>query len=190
MIKGKNIIGNRYGKLTVISYDTNRYYLCSCDCGNTKSIRRDKLLNGMTKSCGCIKTGRKNLHGDSHTRLYGIYSHIKDRCYNKNHIHYKNYGGRGIIMCNEWKKDYLIFKKWALENGYSDSLSIDRIDVNGNYEPANCRWATVEEQSNNKRTSCYLQYNGEIKTIAQWSKKLNMPRHRIINNKMFTKVNV
>lgn len=105
----------------------------------------------------------------SYDRLYKIYSGMKDRCYNKNSDKYKNYGERGVIICEEWLKDYKLFKEWAEINGYSDELTIDRINVNGNYEPSNCRWATIKEQQNNRRNNHYIEYKGEIKTLKEWS---------------------
>lgn len=107
-------------------------------------------------------------HGCS-SRLYKCWAHMKERCYREADSDYKNYGGRGIRVCDEWRNDYLAFKEWALANGYEPSLTIDRIDYNGNYEPSNCRWATWKEQSNNRRGLHYLTYNGETKTLTEWS---------------------
>lgn len=108
-------------------------------------------------------------HGMIHTRLYSIWHCIKVRCYIKSCLSYKNYGGRGITVCDEWKKDFMSFYNWAINNGYKDDLTIDRIDVNGNYEPKNCRWATKKQQDNNKRTNHFVEYKGETKTIKQWA---------------------
>lgn len=104
---------------------------------------------------------------------------MKNRCYNKKLKEYKNYGGRGIKICDEWKNDFLVFYKWSIENGYSDNLTIDRIDVNGNYEPSNCRWATIEMQANNKTNNHFITYNNQTLTINQWARKLNIPRETI-----------
>ena len=180
-MKRYKLEGRRFGKLTVIEYTDKRYWLCKCDCGNTKIVRTDRLISNITKSCRCIKTGRKIKHGDSHTRLYGIYSHIKDRCYNHNHIHYNNYGGRGIVVCDEWLKDYSSFKKWAFDNGYNDKLSIDRIDVNGNYEPSNCKWSTSKEQANNKRDTIKIVYKGKLMTISELMNISGLSRYLIIS---------
>lgn len=108
-------------------------------------------------------------HGYSKERLYWIYSGMKARCLNKNEPCYKHYGGRGIKICSEWLKGYVFFRSWALSHGYQDNLTIDRLDVNGNYEPSNCRWVTVKEQANNRRDNLFLVYNGESKTLQQWS---------------------
>ena len=102
-------------------------------------------------------------------RLYRIWMAMRARCNCKNFIPYKHYGGRGITVCNEWN-DYLVFKEWALSNGYEEHLSIDRIDHNGNYEPSNCRWSTAEVQANNKRNNHLIAINGESHTLAEWAK--------------------
>lgn len=154
-------------------------WLCRCNCGNLTIGSTDDLRRGKKKSCGClhkedrlligkqtnsnqkrkIKLYDKNeysyrvceMHGYSRTRLYRIWQAMKTRCYNKRHKFYPCYGGRGIRICEEWEHDFLSFRNWALENGYAENLSIDRIDVNGNYEPTNCRWTDSHTQSINKR---------------------------------------
>ena len=130
------------------------------------------------KSCGCLYETHGQAKGE-HTRLYNIYHGMKKRCYNLMSKSYKDYGGRGIKMCDEWLSDFVSFYKWAVANGYKDNLTIDRIDVNGNYEPSNCRWATVTEQANNKRNNRFIQYKEEKHTIAEWSKILKIKRETI-----------
>lgn len=107
-------------------------------------------------------------------RLYSIYSNMKTRYYNKNNHHYPNYGGRGIRICDEWLNNFVVFYNWAIDNGYSEGLSIDRIDVNGNYEPSNCRFITQHEQCYNTRRNVYITYDGKTQTMKQWSKELDI----------------
>lgn len=109
-------------------------------------------------------------HGLCNSRIYGIWCHIKDRCCNSKDARYKDYGGRGIKICKEWKNDFAKFYDWALQNGYKDNLTIDRIDVNGDYCPENCRWITMAEQQNNRRDNVFILFNGEKHTISEWAK--------------------
>lgn len=172
-----NFIGMRFGRLTVISFEyyKNRQsrWKCLCDCGKETIVRQDHLKDGSTKSCGCFRreeqSHKAKKHGQKGTRLYGIWNNMKFRCENPNAESYKDYGGRGIKVCTEWEHDFESFYKWAMNNGYADNLTIDRIDVNGNYEPSNCRWATIFVQSNNKRNTRFLTFNGQTKSIREWS---------------------
>lgn len=111
-------------------------------------------------------------HGKSHTKLCRIYIAMKQRCYNKNVSQYKNYGGRGIVVCNEWLNDFMSFYNWSMNNDYKEGLSIDRIDNNKGYSPDNCRWVDRKVQANNTRRNILLTYNGKTQTIAQWSNEL------------------
>lgn len=130
-------------------------------------------MKGGTKSCGCSRRYNTGLykHGLSNTRLHRIWRSIHDRCYNSNNQDYKHYGERGIIMCAEWKDEFMPFYNWAIKNGYKENLTIDRIDVNKGYFPDNCRWVSMVEQNNNRRNNKIMTFNGESLTIAQWSKK-------------------
>ena len=138
------------------------------------------MLTKHTLSCGCL--GRENRiksvrkHGLSKTRIYGIYLGMMDRCYDSSNNNYRNYGGRGISVCDEWLGDdgAIRFKEWAMNNGYEDTLTLDRIDVNGDYCPPNCRFATMKEQNNNKRDNVFIEINGERKTMKQWSEAIGI----------------
>ncbi len=118
-------------------------------------------------------------HGQSNTRLHSIWVMMRQRCYNANNKDYYNYGARGIQVCQEWIKDFKAFNEWAYNNGYEDKLSLDRVDVNSNYEPDNCRWATIEEQANNKRNTIYVEINDKLFTITEIAKIYNIPRATI-----------
>ena len=150
--KETHLVGKRFGKLTVVDYlrkeNGRKIWKCECECGNIVELST-KRLQGGTKSCGCLKgkIGAKSKGG----RIYRILSGMKTRCYDQNSDAYKNYGGRGITICDEWIQDFWSFYNWALENGYKDGLTIDRIDNDKGYAPWNCRWATKAEQNRNKR---------------------------------------
>ena len=166
----KDLTGQRFGRLTVIEFVSNEhpktYWRCQCDCGETTVVCQGELHKGSTLSCGC---GRYK-HKQSSSRLYRIWRKMKERCTNPNHKCYSNYGGRGIIICDEWKNNFTAFYTWAMENGYTEELTIDRIDVNGNYEPLNCRWVDLKIQQWNKQKTIYVEYKGEIRNLLEVSR--------------------
>lgn len=181
--KFENLKGKNFGKLTVLERIENKgekvCWICFCECGNYKNVLSVHLKDGAITNCGCVKkqiiSKANTKHGKSNTRLFRIYSHMKDRCYRKNDKRYKNYGGRGIKICDEWLNDFMNFYNWAMKNGYQENLTIDRINVNGNYEPSNCRWASIKDQMNNTTRNVYLTYNNETHTISEWSEIIGIP---------------
>lgn len=181
--KGTDITGQKFGRLTVlkrmdrIDSQGRRLYECLCECGKVTYVNSHDLKNGSTKSCGCLGAelflSRITKHGAYKTRLYKVWGDMKNRCTNKNNDHYKDYGGRGITVCDDWMR-FESFRDWAFSHGYDEYAkfgvcTLDRIDVNGNYCPENCRWVDAKTQSNNKRTNVYLEFDGQRHTISEWS---------------------
>ena len=162
--RGQSIIGEKFGRLTVLEdagFTTTgarkKLFKCVCDCGKIVIVKRNSLISGHTKSCGCFEIESKktnNLkHGLRHHPLYTTWLNIKDRCNNPNNTHYKNYGERGIKMCKEWSNDFKSFYDWAINNNYKKGLSIERLDVNKGYSPDNCSWIPFNKQEKNKTTT-------------------------------------
>ena len=180
------MIGQKFHRLTVIERaestpgNRGKRWLCQCECGNQTIARNDSLKNGRSKSCGCYKNEQASkrivsinkTHGMNNTPEHMCWKGLMNRCNNKNSPSYKDYGGRGIKVCESWKK---------FENFYKDmgkrpeGTSIDRIDVNGDYCPENCRWASRQVQNNNTRKNKYITHNGETKTLSEWSRVYNIP---------------
>lgn len=177
----KNYDGKRFNHYIVIRRERKDekgvyWFLCKCDCGKEFLMRCTQI--GKVKSCGCMT---KKIIGDAQrkhnvedNRLYGVWVSMKKRCYQKSHKSYPEYGGRGIKVCKEWLEDFTAFRDWAVDHGYKNDAeymecTIDRVNTNGNYEPANCRWVNMKMQGNNRRSNRNLTYNGETHTISEWS---------------------
>lgn len=185
-----DLSGERFGRLTVLQKAKSRNgqarWICKCDCGKLISVFGHSLRSGNTKSCGCLQRdiARNRLERPwtqekSAKRVHKIWENMKRRCYDKNDISYKNYGGRGIIVCDEWKDDFLSFYKWAIKHGYKDELTLDRVDVNGPYSPDNCHWSSMKEQQNNRRNNTVIECFGEAHTLQQWADILGINRSTI-----------
>jgi hypothetical protein len=175
--------GLTFGRwLVVDEEESDKKVLCKCSCGNEKKVNKYTLTSGRSKSCGCSNKDLKSAfkHGFGvKDRLYRIWIAMNTRCNNPNIPQYHDYGGRGINVCDEWKSNFETFRQWAMCNGYLDTLSIDRIDFNGNYTPDNCRWATKQEQDSNKRSNIHLMYEGENITLAELSRRTGHPYDRL-----------
>lgn len=182
-----NLIGLKFGKLTVIERaeckNARTYWRCKCECGNEKIVQGCNLKSGHTKSCGCtvIENPPRKSHGRAGTDIYKTWLHIKQRCYDEKTEQYKNYGGRGITVCDRWRDDFQAFYDdiSKLPHFGEKGYSLDRIDNNGNYEPNNVRWATAKEQANNRRTNHLITYNGKTQTIAQWADETGINKYTI-----------
>lgn len=210
-----DLTGQRFGKLTVIKREHNdkrgeTRWLCKCDCGKETIVLSSHIRNYRIRSCGCLRLENQNniitqcnLNFEIYIRLKHIFSGMKRRCMNIKDKNYKNYGGRGIKICDEWlnkEKGMMNFCKWAINNGYEDNLTIDRIDTNGNYEPDNCRWVSIKEQENNRRDNVFLKYKGKVKTLKQWAETTGISYNtvysryareiKLINNSIKKQINV
>lgn len=191
-----DLTGYKTNEITVLRREGTKKgqatWRCVCSCGKEFVQYGGPLRSGKVKSCGHIyadkkrrldlayRTIAKGTHNSSFTRLYYLWTSIKGRCYQETSPSYRNYGARGIIMCDEWLK-FENFKKWAIESGYDENAprgvcTIDRIDPNGNYEPNNCRWANTKEQARNKRTTVFATINGQTKSLSEWSEESGLPR--------------
>ena len=170
----KDLTNQKFGRLTAIKrVDDEKngkvQWLCQCDCGRQCIVRAQDLTKRHTTSCGCYYKEVHTKHGKSKDRLYSIWNGMRHRVTDDKHISYASYGGRGIKMCQEWFEDFEQFYVWAIESGYKEELTIDRIDVDGDYEPNNCRWVTTKEQSFNKRNTVTVHYNDKEYTVADIS---------------------
>lgn len=171
----------KFGRLTIIKdIDKQIYgfhaYECECECGNKVIVNKYKLLSGHTKSCGCLKLKHKNrLSGETNKRIYSCWRNMLQRCQTRSRKDSKYYYDKGIHICDEWMI-FDSFADWALENGYRNDLTLDRINSNGDYSPDNCRWVTMEEQQRNKSNNIYLTYEGITKTLSEWARDYKINR--------------
>lgn len=178
----RDLVGQKFGRLTVISrigYIKDKVkWDCLCDCGKHTSPTTNALLSGSSTSCGCYHYetfgNSKRTHGKSGTRIAKIFDCMRYRCYNPNHEQYKDYGGRGIYICDEWLEDRSTFYTWAKNNGYSDKLTIDRKDNDGPYSPENCRWASRKEQGRNSRHNSFITFNNETLILQEWGERFGI----------------
>ncbi len=175
----ESVIGQKFGKVTIIKEvprrgkNKSRAVLGECECGNKKEFILRNLKKGYTTSCGCFhKQVIKKVFGTHLLRkhpLYRIRTGMLTRCTNENEPCYKNYGGRGITVCEEWRTDFLSFYNWAIENNWEKGLEIDRINNDGNYEPMNCRFVSRKQNTRNRRSTVMLKYLGETKAMSEWA---------------------
>lgn len=187
----KDYSGERFGRLTVLSFskkEKGRYFwVCKCDCGNIKEVCIRELKNGNTKSCGCLRKespSRIKTNNMSNTRIHQIYHNMKSRCLNPKNTRYRDYGERGIKICDEWLGKYIGFNnfcKWAFDNGYSENLTLDRIDNNGNYCPDNCRWADTKTQRRNSRKIINITIGKDTKCLKDWCEFYNIKEPALFN---------
>lgn len=186
-MKYKDISGQKFGRLTALYKLHNTKgrtkWLCVCECGNLSEVRYDQLKSGKTKSCGCLHKDtlikQRTKHNKCDTRLYSIWECVIQRCCNNNYTYYKNYGGRGIAVCSEWRNDFMSFYNWAVANGYKEFLTLDRIDNDSNYEPSNCRWITMKQQARNRRSNRNYTINGEKHCLSEWCEILGLNYKRV-----------
>ena len=162
-----DLTGKRFGSLIVVCEDKTRntpkkHWICKCDCGKITSVSGNNIRQGVTTSCGCRRSAqmkeKATTHGESHTRLYRVWQGMRERCNSPAHVSYSLYGARGIKVCPEWDQNYASFKEWAIQEGYDVSAprgfcTLDRIDVDGDYTPLNCRWVPMSVQNKNRRNN-------------------------------------
>ena len=194
----KDHAGERYGKLTAVRFShiegRKTYWVFKCDCGKIATKSLCHVMSLDTKSCGCNTAAfiaeARTTHGGTGTRLYKIWTGIRERCYSLKSMNYQNYGGRGITVCYEWRDNFQAFLDWSMSTGYRDNLSIDRIDNSKGYAPDNCRWATMKEQANNRRNTVFIKYKGELRPLMSVSDftgvKRSTLRYRIAQGRAVT----
>lgn len=178
----KDLTNQRFGRLIAkkrVNKPRERgRWLCICDCGEEKEVMQTHLITGKIRSCGCLFSENVHnyakTHGCSKDRLYNIWQGMKERCFNSNSSQYYLYGARGIVVCDEWKNSFTVFKEWALNNGYNSQLTIDRIENDKGYSSSNCRWVSYKVQNRNKRTNIQITYNGKTQCLTEWAEEINI----------------
>jgi|SRR5665648_476531 len=182
-MKLKCIEGVSFGRWTIVRKPVGNMIECLCECGTTKMVYKSNLTTGKSLSCGCLSkevvSKRMSTHGESETKLYGVWLTMRNRCRLKTSKSYKDYGARGVRVCDEWESSFESFRDWSLINGYREGLTIERKNNSDGYSPINCKWAGREEQGNNKRNNHWLKVNGEEHTLAQWSRIYGISRKTI-----------
>lgn len=183
----KNLSGLKFGRLTVIrengrTAQNNVIWLCKCDCGKEVSVASSDLITKHTSSCGCLKKessiNRFTTHGQTKTPLYRVWASMIQRCYYPKSKSFKSYGEKGVTVCDEWR-DFDGFYNWAINNGYKETLSIDRVDCKGNYSPDNCQWIPLSLNREKHRDSIMLNHQGEERPLKTWCDKLNLPTQTV-----------
>lgn len=188
----KDLTGERFGFIRVVSRAPSRngvtYWNCICDCGRETTVARPSLIQGRTRSCGCYLRKmsaeriiiNRRTHGLSKSRLYNIWLSMRARCRDPHNKRFNRYGGRGISVCEEWSS-FETFRDWAYSNGYADGLSIERIDVNGNYDPSNCSWIPMRDQPKNTASNRRITINGETRILNDWARIAGVCSQTITN---------
>ena len=191
----EDLTGRKIGHYTVLEKceripNKHLYWLCRCDCGNIRKVDHYNLIKGKGTSCGCYRnklvSKRMSKHNMTNTRIHHIWCGMRARCNNPNNHAYKDYGGRGIKVCKEWQDDFINFYNWAIANGYEETekywdCTIERIDVDGNYEPSNCTFKSAKGQANNRRSNILIEYKGEQHTLLEWCEILGLEYRTILN---------
>lgn len=179
MVKPVDITGRRFGRLVILGYASKGRWRCVCDCGTVKPVKRYRLTNQQTRSCGCLHrellASLNATHRLAGTPTHRIWVQMKQRCDNPKNKSYRHYGARGVTVCDRWRESFENFLTDMGERPTSEH-SINRIDNNGNYEPSNCHWATREEQANNTRKNRKIEYKGKTRNLIQLSRALGINR--------------
>lgn len=175
-----DLVGNTFGKLTVIKFggrkNGKRFWHCRCKCGSYTESLHGNLISGNANSCGCSRGESLKKHGLRNHKLFTVWVNMRARCYNKNGSQYKDYGGRGIVVCKKWVNNFKAFYDWSIANGWEKSLTLDRRDNSKSYTPSNCRFTTRVQQNRNQRSNVLLTYNGKTLCISEWSELMGINR--------------